>query len=436
MNNAKKIANKIKSDTAFKKRCSEFFRLALSKIWDRHSELRRDGLLPFIRNSIIFHADEDLFHNAKDLVRHCVGKLGPRFGDEQDVDKAMWQSVCDHAFHTIDPDKIAEEFISSLVKNIDSAYTYICANQLFRVFSRIDRVHIGPVTIVVVSDPAKDIFDGKIASNWTLSVGREYKVSFSNDVEIQIPYTCWKVSTHASQSNVKEEAEWLINVAISFLRISQFELLYVSSSGFFPKIGEVEPMPNVVPESETRHLLITKDGISTGRMWVPHQYILDDDVIAATQTREFESKAQAIFHPTPNSLGERFGQGLGWLTRGRQSEDRAERFLLFFTAIEALLSSNDKTAPVVQNVARSAAVILGNDVVARAENAKRIKSLYEARSALVHAGKRNVSKGATDTAQLIAESLYSKVMKQVPLTESFKSFQENPGRATYGLPWN
>jgi hypothetical protein len=40
--------------------------------------------------------------------------------------------------------------------------------------------------------------------------------------------------------------------------------------------------------------------------------------------------------PRTIHLAERVGQGLGWLTRGRQAEDRAERLLYFFTAIEAL----------------------------------------------------------------------------------------------------
>jgi hypothetical protein len=42
------------------------------------------------------------------------------------------------------------------------------------------------------------------------------------------------------------------------------------------------------------------------------------------------------------------GQGLGWLSRGRQAESRTERFLFFFTALEALLSSDDKGDPVTQ----------------------------------------------------------------------------------------
>ena len=304
----------------------------------------------------------------------------------------MWKHTCNGALSGTSPAKIADEFVASLVERAESVYTYVCANQLFRFCSNTHRLEIGPVEMVAVTNPTQDIFDGKVNSSWALSVGREYAFSANGGIEIQIPSTCWKVTAHAAQTNVKEEAEWLIDVAIGFLRISQFDLLYSASNGFFPDIGKVEPIPTRIPESETQYLLITESGISTSGMWVPPTYLIDAAVIAATQDPDFKAKAQAIFHPLQRSLAERFSQGLGWLTRGRQSEDRAERFLFFFTAIESLLSSDDKSAPIVQNIARMAAVIICDDVADRAKKAAEIKSLYGTRLALVHAGKRNVSK--------------------------------------------
>lgn len=434
MTDAKKIANKIKSNKDFKRQCAKFFELALGKIWDRKTTLRRKRF-PFMRNSIIFHADDDLFSSAINLGTLCVEKLGPKFGDENDVDKLIWKHTCDGALSGTSPETIADEFLKSLVEHAQSASTYVCANQLFRFHSNTHRLEIGSVEIVAVTNPTQDIFDGKVNPSWVLSVGQEYAFSENENIKIQIPTTCWKVSAHASQSNVKEEAEWLIDVAISFFRVSQYELLRSASNGLFPEIGKTEPLPTRIPESETQYLLMTENGISAGGVWVPPMYVIDDAVIAATQTPEFKAKAQAIFFPVQGSLAERFGQGLGWLTRGRQSEDRAERILFFFTAIESLLSNDGMRAPVVQNIARSAAAILTNDVADRAKNAAKIKSLYGMRSALVHAGKRNVSKKEANTAQVIAETLYMSVLEHVSLTVSFSTFQAGLGQATYGLPW-
>jgi hypothetical protein len=135
------------------------------------------------------------------------------------------------------------------------------------------------------------------------------------------------------------------------------------------------------------------------------------------------------------SLAERLGQGLGWMTRGRQTVDRAERFLFCFTAIEALLSGDDKAAPVVQTIARHAAVILQHDPQKRAKLDSEIRSHYAARSALVHAGKRNVSQLEVNTIQNIVEALYKTVIEAIPLETPFSAFHESLSDASYGLPW-
>jgi Apea-like HEPN len=430
-----KAADSIKGDKDLKKLCAEFCDLALSKVWDRQSPLRKNGPMPFIRNNTIFQADENLFREASSLVARCVKKLGVKYDDDAEVETSMWKHVSGGSERGISAAAIAEEFIGSLAEHAKGEYYYVAANQLFRFSSSAGRIQIGPVEIIKVSNPAHDIFDGKFNPDWTLKVGLEYAFSAKAGIEIQIPSTCWKIFVQASHCNAKEESEWVMDVTTSLLRLTQENLLIQASHGRFPRVGDVEPMPCIIAESETRHLLMTDDGISTGGMWVPPLYVIDDALIAATQTADFKAKAEAIFSPSEKCLAERVGQGLGWLSRGRQSEDRAERFLFFFTAIEALLSNDDKTAPVVQNIARGAAVILTNDVNKRVEHASRIKSLYGTRSALVHSGRRGVIQQSADFVQNIAETLYAKVLQNIPLTERFDTFQTALARATYGLPW-
>jgi Apea-like HEPN len=164
-------------------------------------------------------------------------------------------------------------------------------------------------------------------------------------------------------------------------------------------------------------------------------YVIDEAILAIAATVEFQSRANAIFNPMDKSLAERLGQGLGWMTRGRQTVDRAERFFFCFTAIEALLSDDDKAAPVVQTIARHAAVILQHDPQKRAKLASEIRSHYEARSALVHKGKRNVSQFAVNTIQNIVEALYKTVIEAIPIETSFSAFHKSLSDASYGLPW-
>lgn len=253
--------------------------------------------------------------------------------------------------------------------------------------------------------------------------------------ELTVPPTCWKVSVNAALAHLKEEAEWLIDVAVSLMRLSQFDALQTSPHGFFLRPGKIEPMPCVRPALESRHLYMTEEGIFAGAMSLPPSYHLDDTVIAGLRSPKFIATAEVVFRPPPGSLAERFGQGLGWLTRGRQSEDRAQRILFVFTALEALLSSDDKTSPIVQNIARSAAVILSNDVAIRAEVAKSIKDLYAYRSGVVHSGKRAVTGVSVNTALVLIESIFVKVLQSVQLNQSFQKFLDDVGRCTYGLPW-
>ena len=175
--------------------------------------------------------------------------------------------------------------------------------------------------------------------------------------------------------------------------------------------------------------------VSSSVRRIPCTYVVDDAVVEVTEEQKFKDRTQKIFNPAKNSLAERFGQGLGWLSRGRQTADRAERFLFFFSAIEALLSRNDNNAPVVQTISRHAATILHTDPLERANFAGQLRSLYGVRSTLVHAGKRNVSQAQSMEAQRTAEELYKVVMESYPLDSKFDKFQESLSKSGYGSPW-
>ncbi len=304
---------------------------------------------------------------------------------------------------------------------MEDSFKYIAPNYLVKFCEHARKIEIGPVTAILSAD-----------LNRNFQSGAEFDISFDeNGISVQLPQTCWYVSVNATKGNVREEAAWLINVALSFLRLSYPD----RKDDFFPLFGEVETMPLIKPESDEQGIIISDKDMMWTNSSVPRLYIVDSTIVAITEEREFKDRAQEIFFPSKNSLAERFSQGLGWLTRGRQTADRSERFLFFFTAIESLLSGNDKTAPVVQTISRYAATILDTDAGKRAEIAKKIRSLYSIRSLLVHTGKRNVSQSESIVAQKIAEILYKKVMESVPLNTRFDKFQESLSKASYGLPW-
>jgi hypothetical protein len=246
---------------------------------------------------------------------------------------------------------------------------------------------------------------------------------------IEMRPICWIVNVDAVKENVEEEGKWLIDVAVSFLR-----LRHQKWSGHFPGIGSIEPHP---VRATLLHEGVKLQGsrVLFGGSSVPAWYEIDAAVVATSQEQKFVSQAEMIFDPPKRSLAERVRQGLGWLTRGRQAEDRAERFLYFFTAIEALLSTDDKTAPVVQTIARHAAVLLTNHNTARAEFARDIRNLYNFRSSLVHAGNRSILWFGANSAQVLAESLFWVVLEKVDLKMRHDSFCNELAAASYGTVW-
>ena len=103
--------------------------------------------------------------------------------------------------------------------------------------------------------------------------------------------------------------------------------------------------------------------------------------------------------------------------------------------MEALLTSNDKSAPITQTIARHASVILAHKPEDRVKIASQIKDLYGLRSSLVHAGKRGVSKTDADAVQYLVESLYDRVLDQMALDADAQKFSNALEQASYGGPW-
>lgn len=245
-----------------------------------------------------------------------------------------------------------------------------------------------------------------------------------------MPPRCWVVKVSAARDNAKEEAKWLLDIAISLIRMS-----YKTVGPMFPMIGDIEPHPWEPWNFADAGLTLGQNVAYSGRRTTPSLYEVDKQIEATVSEPSFVDRAKLVFDPLKGSLAERIGQGLGWLTRGRQTEDRAERLLYNFTAIEALLSSNDKSAPVTQTIARNAAAILTEDVAARANTAKDIMRLYELRSLVVHARSRPVAWTQANLAQNFAEELFWRVLPNADLSLKHADFIAQLSFASYGSPW-
>ena len=424
-------ASSVHSDPELKTLAQEFFHKASEAVCQDPSSAAsafgQGGLrivegLVFITNATVHQAEWN-------VIARCIKLLGSKFGHEKEISEIAWKAAQATIVAQASSDDFVRDFINALKSHTEKCLWHISPNYLVRFDSATKRLGIGPVEAMLSTDVLSHIPSHK---QFEVTSGSQFRQSIINGkFQLELSPTVWRVKVNCAAGNVAEEAAWNVDIAISLLRLHY----RTNPGGLFPSIGDIEAHPFLVSDVRKTYLTTTETALSAGGGSIRGWYTIDDDILNTTLSQTFIDRAKAIFGGQPKLLAARFGQGLGWLTRGRRSEERAQRFLFFFTAIEALLSSNDKTAPVIQTIARQAAVILIDDPKERADFAAKIRKLYEARSALVHAGQRNVSQTDANQAQYIAESLYSVVMERTSLDIPFDKFQEQLGRATYGTRW-
>lgn len=373
----------------------------------------------------------DEIAEAQSSFVHCAAKL---LKSKAAHEKAISNIATNHAHEFVAGNKKIENAVTDMIKSVfehgNTSFEYLAPNYLVRLNPAIKEIKVGHVRALRTADFSSEWKSLYPEHPVEIVPGNGFSLQLTPKIIIAMISTCWIVNVDAVAENVEEEGKWLIDIAVSYLRLS-----HQKWSGHFPDLGRIEPHP-------VRAALLHNEGVKfqgskalVGGSDLPSWYEIDAAVLTTAHSPAFISRAELIFDPPKKSLAERVSQGLGWLTRGRQAADRAERLLYFFTAIEALLSNDDKSAPVVQTIARHAAVLLTNDNAARAEVANDVKKLYNFRSSLVHAGTRSVLWSGANDAQVVAETLFSVVLEKADLKVKHETFCRELAAASYGVAW-
>jgi hypothetical protein len=364
-----------------------------------------------------------------DLIDRAIKIIGPKGESERALTTSAEETGKDLIRGDLDLESAVEKLIERFADEANSSFELILPNYLIDFTEGVRSVDMCRIRAVLTEDVSIELKQRDIPV--IITQGPELSQSIrARTLHLTMPPRCWVVKVDAARDNAHEEAKWLIDVAVSLLRMS-----YRIIGPMFPMYGDIEPHPTVPWHLKNISVTIGEKFTTAGKNIAPKSYEIDRRLEAAVTDPAFLARAKLIFDPQKGSLAERLHQGLGWLTRGRQSEDRAERLLYFFTAIEALLSSDDKTAPVVQTIARNAAAILTADVAARARTAKEIRQLYGLRSSVVHTGSRPVAWPQAQLAQKLAKDLFWIVLQKVDLSIKHINFIDQLSFASYGSPW-
>jgi hypothetical protein len=387
-----------------------------------------------VTNGLTFFIDQPMQLAEAGIVSKLVSKMGPQLGHYTEIANAIW-GVAAKGFaegqEPLNPNLAVacfskiEALASITVQFIHPAYNVALAE-------RVKEIRIGPVSIREGLNVASRLSK----QNDKITFGIEQPAGFQSGgkgVLYNVSETMWDIEASSSSAARFEYASWLTCIATSVIRL----VVPPGEMGPIPpRRSDIENQPFDSHRTSDEHIVVEgKGSFSLGGGKVGRHYELGKKAKQALSNKDNVTRIALVFDPPNKSLAQRFSQGLGWLAKGRQAKDRSERFLFFFTALEALLSSDDKTSPVVLTIARHAAVLWTNDISGRVKVSQKIRKLYATRSALIHAGSRSVTyEGATEIHE-IAENVFFAVWDTTDLKISHSSFCEQLSEASYGLPF-
>jgi hypothetical protein len=379
----------------------------------------------------VWEYTSELVQAQRTLISECLSALSASVTSEKDLVAAMWDAAS-----RVDPAKSPEDIFFTEVEVARTVQkTFLGPNHLVRLANTVHELQIGAVKIISI-DRVKSKIEAETGPFKIRLGNREGLQREGTDVFLEFPRFAWEVSLLSSDAYAREEAQWKINIALSLMRLALVNRGGLMK-GLFPHTGDVEPSPLAAWELHFSAGIILSQGKgSFGGSSTPHWYEIDSQDVKYFNTRNLSQIADVVFDPPSHSVGERLSNGLGWMSLARQTSPRAERFIHFFTAIEALLTQSDPAAPVTQTIARYLACLASNKPEERVSVADTVRRLYAKRSQLIHGGKRSeIHLSDAVTIQHLAEGAYSAVILNVPAQTPAKEFLRNLDQATYGAPW-
>jgi len=328
-----------------------------------------------------------------------------------------------------DLESAARGLVDKVLAEAGKEYTHIAPNFLIR--------HGAPT--VMALGPVRSMPTELLGANTTLtknprislSVGESPAVVADDDsIPITMPNTVWVVEVPATKENVQAEAIWLIDIAVGLMRLSA-----AGWQGLYPRVGDVEAYPTYPTLPVRPAVIMEGERVYVQYGTAPGWYEISPEIAEALNAPKVQCRASRLFDPISKSLAQRVAQGLGWMTRGRQSRDRAERLLAFFTALESLLTPNQENAPVTDTISRHVSIILTDNISKRAAAYQNTKRLYGLRSRVVHSGGREVLWQDVNMLQIYVERVFSNVIEQCDINMSHENFARSLITASHGLKW-
>ncbi len=157
---------------------------------------------------------------------------------------------------------------------------------------------------IVVLGRVRSMLTELAGANTALSKGHKIELAVGNyparsvhedKITLNMPESVWVVDVPATKENVAEEAKWLIDVAISLMRLS-----VQNWRGLFPEFGEIEAHPTYPTIPSQSNVTMENDTAYAGGGTRSGWYEISTEIVAALKVPEVQSRAEALFDPKTN----------------------------------------------------------------------------------------------------------------------------------------
>lgn len=378
-------------------------------------------------NFMFFEHDETYNNLQRQCIKAIYNKLSPTTVREDTIKKLLKDSAIKQKDSNKDE---TNYFFNKLTERVVQKFNCIIPNHAL-ILMGLDSFNIGCVSCIKASDIHSKYPD--LPSDLTYVIRPEgHGIELINGEWIfYLPEQCFSVNVSCSDEMVREKALWNVDVALSLFRL--FALSEKVDFGHFPRLGELDPTVECQRVSNSAVSVFGEKSWSGGGSTIHPFYTITNEVADTYNNSIFMEVAEKVFSPKEGTIQERLQRTLGWLTKGRVAESSAIRFLMFFTALETLLTEAAGNAPIVDTISRNAATIL-TKVPHRHETFQRLRELYHIRSRLVHSGVQDVSISDCNTLQYMCEATCFIVLTNA-IDQSEEEFRTGLKEAGFGLPW-
>lgn len=256
------------------------------------------------------------------------------------------------------------------------------------------------------------------------------KAFFKQEIDKQNEHKhYWIIETNSTRKTAHAEAKVCADVFMAFFRLR----VKYDKSGITPRIGDVE-VDSISHSNNSFFYSTLQDGKpSLASQHTPFLYQVGYSSLQSLNAESNQLQLSTLLEQKRNTLAERIFNALAWYTKGRQAHDSSERLVLFFTALEAGLSTEAADGSIAEKIARNVGVVIDDGAKQRQNIYRDIKRLYSIRSKLIHTGRRSASDMDARRVEFYTELFLFKILEKWNLSMQYSSFQSELLSLSFGF---